>query len=168
MVVICGVRVCVVYCLRSVTRKFHTRPRANQLLRNINFLISNTRRMAASTFLQEFSEILRRPFRLQIAAMGELRLRTPKPVCKEVWNTAMSRGSLYDAWSHTTIMCGLYAANKALIRQYLDALQQKGLPFKIVEVGGMYTCVHCCVRLRVCAWAFFCCVLFYQMCHSRW
>lgn len=50
----------------------------------------------------------------------------------EAWNTRFGPDSLFDAWTGTTVVQGLYAANAAVLRDLLDGRED----WCVVEVGA--------------------------------
>ena len=57
----------------------------------------------------------------------------PAETHNEDWNAAFGPDSLFDAWTRTDVVGGLYAANAATLRAHLDA---HGPGWRLVEVGG--------------------------------
>jgi SAM-dependent methyltransferase len=51
----------------------------------------------------------------------------------EAWNAAFGPGSLFDAWTRTTVALGVHTANAAWLRDRLDAV---GPGFRVLEIGG--------------------------------
>lgn len=74
-------------------------------------------------------ELLALPRGEQPEAVERLLVHTP-PV-GEAWNTRFGPDSLFDAWTHTTVMQCLYDANVAVLRDLLDARTD----WSAVEVG---------------------------------
>lgn len=66
----------------------------------------------------------------QIPAIHALLAELPAPVVQEAWNTAFGAGSLFEAWTRTTVASGVYEANVALLRPRLKP------GFVAVEVGA--------------------------------
>lgn len=73
---------------------------------------------------------LARPRAEQPAALAAL-LEAAGPVPEE-WNSRFGPGSLFDAWTQTSLAGGVYAANTAALRPLLDL--RPG--FRVIEVGG--------------------------------
>ncbi len=67
----------------------------------------------------------------QPAEVERIRRAHPAPSA-EAWNTRFGPGSLYEAWTRTTVMEGLYHANAAWLRDLLD--DRPG--WRVLEVGG--------------------------------
>lgn len=57
----------------------------------------------------------------------------PEEHPKEAWNARFGPGSLFDAWTRSDLVAGLYAANAASLREHLDRV---GPGWRIIEVGG--------------------------------
>ncbi len=70
------------------------------------------------------------PRRRQAAALSALRHSVDVPT-GEGWNTRFGPTSLFDAWTRTTLMTQLYAANRAALAPVVTRR-----PFRIVEIGG--------------------------------
>lgn len=75
--------------------------------------------------------ILRRPPGEHVGALSEYRAAFAPPDVPEAWNTAFGPGSLFDAWTQTPLMRGVYAANAAVLR---PTLTTPG--WTVIEVGG--------------------------------
>lgn len=75
--------------------------------------------------------ILALPRSAQPAAVERLLAEWP-PEADEAWNSAFGEGSLFGAFTRTSVAQAVYAANRAVIRPLLDA--RPG--FRAVEVGG--------------------------------
>jgi len=69
---------------------------------------------------------------MQIDACRELLAGLPQPEVREAWNTAFGPGSLFEAWTSTTLATGVYAANVALLRELMDARPD----WRVIEVGA--------------------------------
>jgi hypothetical protein len=67
----------------------------------------------------------------QPAAVRALLATLPKPA-GEAWNSTFGPGSLFEAFTRSSIAQGVYAANRAVLRPLLDA--RPG--FRVIEVGG--------------------------------
>jgi hypothetical protein len=80
--------------------------------------------------VQALRAILDLPRRQQAAALGALRSRIQVPA-DEAWNTRFGAGSLFDAWTRTTVMSHLYAANRQTLA---PVVSRPG--FRIIEIGG--------------------------------
>lgn len=76
--------------------------------------------------------ILLAPRLRQASMIRELCQQWPAPPRREDWNSRFSAGSLYDAWSRTSVMQGVYAANAAALREHL----QDRVGWRVVEVGA--------------------------------
>jgi ubiquinone/menaquinone biosynthesis C-methylase UbiE len=81
-------------------------------------------------WLDELEQILQRPRGEQVDAVARLRERLPPPVSPELWNTTFGEQSLFGAWTSSSLMRPLYAANAAVLRPLL----RPGMT--VVEVGG--------------------------------
>ena len=57
----------------------------------------------------------------------------PEEHPKEAWNARFGPGSLFDAWTRSSLVQGLYAANAATLRGHLDGI---GPGWRIIEAGG--------------------------------
>ncbi len=80
----------------------------------------------AHSLLPRVHEILRQPRADQAAAA--LALRDTLPAGQEAWNSDFGEGSLFDAFSGSTVARGVYAANRPYLR-FAGA-------FRAIEVGG--------------------------------
>ncbi|MCK6506476.1 class I SAM-dependent methyltransferase [Myxococcota bacterium] len=78
------------------------------------------------------AEVLALPRAAQPAALRALRARLPRPAEPEAWNSRFGPGSLFDAWTRSSLVQGLYAANAAVLAPHLAA--RPG--FRVIEVGG--------------------------------
>lgn len=78
------------------------------------------------------AEVLALPRGAQPAALRALRRGLSAPVEPEAWNSRFGPGSLFHAWTRSSLVRGLYAANAALLRPWLAA--RPG--FRVIEVGG--------------------------------
>jgi len=83
----------------------------------------------ADELVQGVLDLLALPRGEQPDAVERLLARTA-PV-GEAWNTRFGPDSLFDAWTHTTVVQGLYDANVGVLRSLLDA--RPG--WCVVEVG---------------------------------
>ena len=77
-------------------------------------------------------ELLELPRGRQAAALEELLASLPEPAVREEWNTAFGPGSLFEAWTSTSLAASIYAANRALLRPLLDERPD----WRAVEVGA--------------------------------
>lgn len=68
----------------------------------------------------------------QPAGLDALQATFPAPPQREEWNTTFGTGSLYDAWSRTSLATAIYAANRAILRDHLRGRAD----FVVVEIGG--------------------------------
>ncbi len=82
--------------------------------------------MPAHSLLPRVHEILRLPRAEQPAAA--LALRDALPPGKEAWNSDFGEGSLFAAFSDSTVARGVYAANRPYLRF--------AGPFRAIDVGG--------------------------------
>lgn len=76
----------------------------------------------------QLSAILSLPRSVQPAAA--IALHASSSAGEEAWNTAFAPGSLFDAFSRSSVARGVYAANREVLRPVL------GPGFRAVEVGG--------------------------------
>lgn len=81
--------------------------------------------------LSDVREIVAMPRGRQPEAIDLLRRALPRAE-EEAWNTRFGPGSQFEAWTASTVMRGLYAANAATLRPLLDARPS----WRVVEVGG--------------------------------
>lgn len=81
--------------------------------------------------LADLREIVAMPRGRQPEALDRLRRALP-PAESEAWNTRFGPGSLFEAWTASSLMRGLYAANAATLRPLLDARPS----WRVIEVGG--------------------------------
>lgn len=79
---------------------------------------------------QGLVEILALPRGDQAAAIEALLAGLAPVVVEEAWNTAFGPGSLFEAWTRTTVASGVYAANAATLRPRLKH------GFVVVEAGA--------------------------------
>lgn len=84
----------------------------------------------ADELVQGVLDLLALPRGEQPEAVERLLARTA-PV-GEAWNTRFGPDSLFDAWTHTSVVQGIYAANAAVLRDLLDAREG----FCVIEVGA--------------------------------
>lgn len=68
----------------------------------------------------------------QPRAVADLLAALPDERVPEAWNTAFGEGSLFRAFTRSTVARGVYAANRSVLRPILDA--RPG--FRVVEAGG--------------------------------
>lgn len=85
-----------------------------------------------SARLEDLRELLQRPRSEHVGAVRALLADLPEPEVNEAWNTAFGPGSLFEAWTRTSVASGVYAANQAVIRPWLDG--RKG--WVAVEIGA--------------------------------
>lgn len=78
----------------------------------------------------ELEAILARPRGEQAALLQSLRGRMRAVEMPEAWNTQFGAGSLFDAWTSSSLVSGLYAANRELLAKTLAP------GFRAIEVGG--------------------------------
>lgn len=76
--------------------------------------------------------LLALPRQDQPAEVARIRATHPPPADREAWNTLFEPGSLYEAWTRTTVMEGLYRANAHVLREALAG--RRG--WRVLEVGG--------------------------------
>lgn len=84
------------------------------------------------TTARDLRAILTRPRHLQLTALNALRETLPALALDEAWNTRFGEGSLFDAWTRSSVVQGLYAANRARISAHLGGRA----PVRIIEAGG--------------------------------
>lgn len=77
-------------------------------------------------------QILALPRTAQPSAIQLALRQLPDPGPLEEWNTHFGPGSLFDAWTRTSVASGVYAANIEVLRPVLDA--QDG--WTAVEIGA--------------------------------
>ncbi|MBN2800699.1 MAG: class I SAM-dependent methyltransferase [Deltaproteobacteria bacterium] len=87
--------------------------------------------MPGAELVAEVARVLELPRGEQLEAVRALQRARPLEV-DERWNTLFGEGSLYDAWSMTTVAGAIYPANRALLREGLSG--RSG--WRVVEVGG--------------------------------
>jgi hypothetical protein len=75
-------------------------------------------------------EILALPRGRQLDALLQLRASVDVPA-DEAWNTQFGPSSLFETWTRTTVMEGLYAANREVLAH---VVARPG--FRVVEIGG--------------------------------
>lgn len=77
-------------------------------------------------------QILALPRSAQPSAIRLALRQLPDPGPLEEWNTHFGPGSLFDAWTRTSVASGVYAANVEVLRTFLD-----GRPdWTAVEIGA--------------------------------
>ena len=89
-------------------------------------------RYSASELSSALDELLDHPRGAQPELLAHLRERYPPPEVQEAWNTAFGEGSLFDAWTRSSVASAIYEANAASLRPLLDA--RPG--WRVLEVGG--------------------------------
>lgn len=57
----------------------------------------------------------------------------PQAAIPEAWNAQFGPGSLFDAWTATSLLRGLYASNAQLIQK---ELKRAGSGLRVIEIGG--------------------------------
>lgn len=78
------------------------------------------------------ADLLALPRAHQPRAVADLLAALPDESVPEAWNTAFGEGSLFRAFTRSTVARGVYGANRAVLRPLLDA--RPG--FRVVEAGG--------------------------------
>lgn len=63
------------------------------------------------------------------------RILAALPPVAEAWNTQFGDGSLFEAWTRTTVAQGVYAAQVEILRPLLDARTAAGSPWRVIDVG---------------------------------
>lgn len=82
--------------------------------------------------LASWQALLALPRRAQPAAVESwLSALSDEPV-NEAWNARFGTGSLFDAWTRSTVMDGVYSANAAALRARMD---DAGPGWRMVEIG---------------------------------
>lgn len=76
--------------------------------------------------------VLSLPRGAQPAALRALRAALTLPADPEAWNTRFGPGSLFDAWTRSSLVQGLHSANAAILASHLGA--RPG--FVALELGG--------------------------------
>ena len=76
----------------------------------------------------QLAAILALPRALQPAAAATL--GTSLPAAQEAWNSSFADGTLFEAFSGSSVARGVYAANREVLRPLL------GDGFRVVEIGG--------------------------------
>lgn len=87
--------------------------------------------MWTETFDHDLRHLLTLPRGLQPARVQELRQRYPSGGAEE-WNTRFDDTSLYDAWTRTRVMQGLYRRNSDTLAK--SVLNRSS--WRILEIGG--------------------------------
>ena len=83
-----------------------------------------------AAWIPELKSLLALPRGRQWDALQRLRAGARAPEVHEAWNTAFADGSLFDAWTGSSLMRQLYAANASL----LDELLVDG--DRVLEIGA--------------------------------
>ncbi len=82
--------------------------------------------------VQDIRAVLELPRDHQLQAVRKLIARLPPVDLNEAWNTAFGPGSLFEAWTATSVATALYAANEAVLRSWLE----KRINWVVIEVGA--------------------------------
>jgi hypothetical protein len=88
--------------------------------------------MVTSALAERVRGVLALPRRHQRQAIEQLLSDLPPAQHNERWNSRFGRGSLFHAWTSSSLMAGLYAANADVVRERLDGIR----PFQAIDVGG--------------------------------
>ncbi len=89
-------------------------------------------RSAAQALRHDLDGLLLLPRPQQQTALVELRAKHSPPETGESWNTAFGPGSLFDAWTRSSVAQAIYEANaRTLAAQLADRVD-----WCVIEVGG--------------------------------
>jgi len=72
----------------------------------------------------------------QRAALEQWLAALPDEQVREAWNAAFGPGSLFDAWTRSSVVQALHGANAATLAQHLAPRGKRSQGWRAVEIGG--------------------------------
>jgi hypothetical protein len=88
--------------------------------------------MSVGAFERSLKELLSLPRGKQPEFLTEVLATLPSPKGKEEWNTRFGPGSLFEAWTASSIATAIYSANSRVIVNQLSTRSD----WRILEIGG--------------------------------
>lgn len=86
----------------------------------------------AATVESLLKELLTLPRGRQALFLRSALTALPKPAFKEEWNTRFGPGTLFEAWTASSVASAIYESNAKLIRDFLGQREN----WRILEIGG--------------------------------